>query len=111
MTATTATTVITPMMTPRSVRNERSLCAATARQATRRSSSPTISPSSGARAAPARGRGVVDLHLVPDAEHPEGLERSGDDLLPFLQPVDDLDGELRGDPGLHLPELHGAVLL
>src|ERR1035441_10212003 len=38
MTATTATTVITPMMTPRSVRNERSLCAVTAFQATRRSS-------------------------------------------------------------------------
>ena len=109
MTDTTATTVITPMMTPRSVRNDRSLWALMARQATRRSSPFSIE---GLRALLVpRDGAVVDLHPVADPEGAERAERPGDDLVPFLQPLDDLDLELGRDPGLHLPEVDLAVLV
>src|SRR5512141_94329 len=108
MTATTATTVMTPMMTPRSVRNERSLCAVTAFQATRRSS--PISISSSGLLAVRRGRGVVDLHAVPDLELPERLERARDDLVALREALEDLGLEVGVDPGLDLAELDGPRL-
>src|SRR5512144_213370 len=96
MTATTATTVITPMMTPRRVRNERSLCAVTAFQATR-SSSPTSIAASGLLLGVGGRRGVVHLDAVADSELPEGLERAGDDLFPFRETLEDLGLEVGAD--------------
>src|SRR5450830_806096 len=113
ITATTAMTVMTPMMTPRSVRNERSLCAVTAFQATRRSSPISMwcfSSSGFLRRVRPRGR-VVDLHPVPDLERAERLERPRDDLFPVRQTLDDLDLQVGADTGLDLPEVDGPVLL
>src|SRR5512140_129634 len=110
MTATTAMTVMTPMMTPRSVRNERSLCAVTAFQATRRSS-PTSMAVSGLLRGVRRGGRVVDFHAVADLELAERLERAGDDLLAVRDALDDFRLEVRVDPRLDLAELDRPVLL
>src|SRR5512141_125047 len=98
MTDTTATTVMTPMITPRSVRNERSLCAVTAFQATRRSS--PISIAASGLLLVARGRGVVDLHAVPDLELAERLERARHDLVALRETLDDLGLQVGVDSGL-----------
>src|SRR5450759_3292623 len=106
-------TVMTPMMTPRSVRNERSLCAVTAFQATRRSSPISMwcfSSSGFLRRVRPRGR-VVDLHPVPDLERTERLERPRDDLFAVRQALDDLHLQVGADTGLDLPEVDGPVLL
>src|SRR5450759_2076611 len=106
-------TVMTPMMTPRSVRNERSLCAVTAFPATRRSSPISMwcfSSSGFLRRVRPRDR-VVDLHPVPDLERAERLERPRDDLFPVRQTLDDLDLQVGADTGLDLPEVDGPVLL
>src|SRR5512143_368258 len=111
MTDTTATTVITPMMTPRSVRNERSLCAVTAFQATRRSSpiSTRVRPSRFLRGFGSRR--VVDLDPVSDLESAERLERPRDDLLAIREPLEDLGLQVGVDPGLDRPEIDDAALL
>src|ERR1035441_3163843 len=112
MTATTATTVMTPMMTPRSVRNERSLCAVTAFQATRRSSPISMSglSSSGFLFGVGTRRRVVDLDAVSDLERAERLERPRDDLLAVREPLEDLGLQVGADPGLDRPKIDGAVL-
>src|SRR5512143_476592 len=109
MTATTATTVMTPMMTPRSVRAERSLCAAIARHATRRSSPTSTGVLRLARLG--RGRGVVDLDPVADLQGPEGLEGARDDLVSLGEPFEHLDLQLGREPRLDLPEVDRPVLL
>src|SRR5690242_6381025 len=107
MTATTATTVITPMMTPRSVRNERSLWAAMARQATRRSSPTSICLL--LRLGALRGC-VLALDAVADLQRPERLERAGDDLLALGEAFEHLGLQVGVDAGLDLPEVDDAVL-
>src|SRR5271169_7093268 len=113
MTATTATTVMTPMMTPRSVRNERSLCAVIAFQATRTSSPISISgpSSSGFLFGVGTRRRVVDLDAVSDLEGAERLERPRDDLLAVRETLENLGLQFGADPGLDRPEIDGAVLL
>src|ERR1035437_3111836 len=106
-------TVMTPMMTPRSVRNERSLGAVTAFQATRRSSPISmwcLSSSGFLRRVRPRGR-VVDLDPIPDREGAERLERPRDDLFAVRQALDDLGLQVGADTGLDLPEVDGPVLL
>src|SRR5450759_3434717 len=113
MTATTATTVMTPMMTPRSVRNERSLCAVTAFQATRRSSPISMSglSSSGFLLGVGSRHRVVDLDAVPDLERAERLERPRDDFLAVREPLEDLGLQIGADARLDLPKVDRAVLL
>src|ERR1017187_3648825 len=113
MTATTATTVMTPMMTPRSVRNERSLCAVTAFHATRRSSPISISDLSSSEflLGVGTGRRVVDLDAISDLEGPQRLEGPRDDLLAVREPFENFGLEIGADPGLDRAKVDGAVLL
>src|SRR5687767_11245934 len=98
MMETTDTTVITPMITPRSVRKLRSLCVPRAEAAMRRVSMTVAScelPVASERLCSQRATGNSQLclrflllflllrHLRSILQLAQGLERAGDDLLPF----------------------------
>src|SRR5215813_13657888 len=108
MTETTETTVATPMITPRSVRNERSLLRRSAWNATARTSERGTSTRGGGRLRALLL--VLDLHLVPFFQRPDRLERAGDDLLPVGEPPGDLDLELPRETELDRQELCLPVL-
>src|SRR5512143_4375600 len=113
MTDRTETTVMTPMITPRRVRPDRSLC--------RRRASTTMGNSSRYRIA-GSGRagplGVERLLLLlghhRDAiavlDRPQGLEGTRDDLLTRLHAVPYLDRQLAGQARPDLREARLAVL-
>src|SRR6266540_1230749 len=98
MIETTETTVATPMMTPRSVRKDRSLLRRKACRATAKTSPKGMS---------ARGAGglrsllfLLDFHLVPLLQRPQRLEGTGHDLLAGSEPAGDLDFQFAGQPEL-----------
>src|SRR6266542_6191299 len=103
MIETTETTVATPMMTPRSVRKDRSLLRRRACSATAKTSPRDMS---------ARGAGglrslllVLDFHLVPLLQRAQRLEGAGHDLLAGRNPAGHLDLQLAGQAELHRQEL------
>src|ERR1700675_845752 len=107
MIETTETTVATPMMTPSSVRKDRSLLRRRACRATAKTSRSGMS---------ARGAGglralllLLDLHLVPLLQRPQRLEGAGHDLLAGRESVHDLDLQLAGQAELDRKELHFPV--
>src|SRR5262249_31836255 len=107
MTETTDTTVATPMITPRRVKNERSLLRRSAWNATAKTSE---------RGTSARGAGLrallllLDLDLVPFFQGPNRLEGAGDDLLPVGEPPRDLDLQLARQAELDRQEPRLPVL-
>src|SRR6202162_6292943 len=115
MTDTTPTTVATPMMTPRSVRNARILCLVNADEERRKSSTVLMSlPLRGGR----RGRPLllvpflllVHDDLVAFLDLAEDLEGPGHDVLPDGRAFLDFDHELAGQSRLDLLELELAAL-
>src|SRR5258706_9967001 len=113
MTETTPTTVATPMMTPRSVRNARILCRVRADEERRNSSTVRM------RISLRRGRSGRPLLLVSLFVHDdlvafldlaEDLERPGHDVLAHGRALLDLDHELAGEPRLHLLKLDLSAL-
>src|SRR5512144_499478 len=100
---TTETTVATPMMTPRSVRKDRSLLRRRACSATAKTSPRDIS---------ACGAGglrslllVLDFRLVPLLQHAQRLEGAGHDLLTGRNPAGHFDLQLAGQAELDRQEL------
>src|SRR5438128_6783506 len=104
MIETTETTVATPMMTPRSVRKDRSLLRRRACSATAKSSPRGIS---------ARRSGgaflLLHLHAIPLLQRPKRLEGTGHDLLAPGEPAGDLDLQLAGETQLDREELRLPV--
>src|SRR5258708_7657916 len=127
MMETTAMTVITPMITPSSVRKLRSLCAESAPAAMR-----SVSMRIGCRLSVVGGNSRAQCFLALSATrtcspHPilllrhllhlrsvldlaQRAERAGHDLLAFLCAADELDGAVAGEAGLDRLEFHRAVL-
>src|SRR5215208_563287 len=98
---TTETTVITPMITPSSVRKLRSLCVLSAAAAIRMVSKlPLLRPFL-----------LLLFHLRSVLDLAQRAERAGDDLLAFLQAGRDLDVRFAGEAGRHGYELHGAAVI
>src|ERR1700720_4638179 len=101
MTDTTPTTVATPMMTPRSVRNARILCRVSADEERRKSSTVLM------KASLRGGRPLLLLplflfvhdDLVAFLDLAENLERPGHDVLADGRALFHLDHELAGEPG------------
>src|SRR5262249_33167163 len=110
MIETTETTVITPMMTPRSVRNDRSLCRRSAATATAKRSAKLISPGRGRRSLARALRGFLDRHAVAFLERPQRLEGAGHDLAALFEALHDFDHELAADPGFDPQELNLRIL-
>src|SRR5262245_11463042 len=107
ITETTATTVITPMMTPRSVSPDRSLCCPIAWSEVRNSSRASM-PLGRARSAGLHRLLLLVAHrldLVPFLERPQRLEGAADHGLAVLQAVFDLDVEIPCQPRLDRREL------
>src|SRR5688500_6021070 len=116
MIETTATTVITPMMTPRSVRKLRSLCVLRAVAAMRMVSiagcrllalGKCRRPAPESRPPRAESRSgflllfLLLFHLRAVFDLAQCLEGACDDFLAFFQPGDDLDVALAGEARLH----------
>src|SRR5678815_5671433 len=99
ITATTPTSVDTPMMMPSRVRKLRSAWARMARSASRNSSPLDMS----ARRAALRLR-LLDLHQIARLDLAQSLEGTGDERLSALQTVEDLQRELAQETGLHFLE-------
>src|SRR6266404_8098015 len=107
MTDTTPTTVATPIMTARSVRNARILCRVRADEERRKSSTVRM------RVSLRRGRSgplllvalFVHDDLVAFLDLAEDLERPRHDVLAHGGALLDLDHELAGESRLHLLEL------
>src|SRR6266481_5399037 len=108
MIETTETTVATPMMTPRSVRKERSLWRRSACRSTARTSPSSISAGGAPGLRPLLL--LLDLDLVALLERPQRLERAGQDLLALREPARDLDLELAGQAELDGKELRFPLL-
>src|SRR5437764_14095049 len=107
MMETTEITVITPMMTPRSVRKLRSLLIVSAPAAMR-----IVSMSLTARGLRrAVLRILLFLHLRAVFDLAQRAERSRHDLLSFGNAAHDLDRVVAGEAGLHRRELHRAVAM
>src|SRR6476659_1962669 len=113
MTDTTPTTVATPMITPRSVRNARILCLVNAAEERRKSSTVLMDVTSGGR----RSGGplllvvfLVHQDLVAFLDLAQDLERSGHDFLADRRALLDLDHELPGEARLDLLEFELAAL-
>src|SRR5438128_1447982 len=120
----TETTVITPMITPSSVRKLRSLCVPRAVVAMRRVSMGCRDDGMSGRRDVERGSGylpssrllvILSLllfpHLSPVLQFAQRLERPGHDLLAFLEAGEDLDVALAGEAGGDGDELHRAILV
>src|SRR6478672_10489649 len=100
MTETTPTTVATPMITPSSVRNARSLWRVRADEETRKSSAVVMS--SGLLGLALLVAFLLDDDLVALLDLAEDLEGAGHDLRPRRGPGLGLDHQLARDPSLHL---------
>src|SRR5713226_5987308 len=104
MIETTETTVATPMMTPRSVRKDRSLLRRRACRATAKSSPKGMS---------ARGSGgaflLLHLHAIPLLQRPQRLEGAGHDFLAPREPAGDFDLQLACEAQLDGEELRLPV--
>src|ERR1051325_7377247 len=107
MTETTATTVITPMITPSSVRKLRRRWRRSASAAMR-----SVSMSALRLFLLLLFRLLLgDAHLLPVLDLPQRAERSGDDLRPFADAAGQLDLRLAGDARRHRDELHLQLLV
>src|SRR5262245_7218701 len=112
MTDTTATTVMTPITTPKSVSPERSLWLPRARNEVAKSSRRPMALGRAFRRPRLEGLLLLLAHRldpVPFLDGPERLEGAADDALAVLEAARDLDVQLAGEPGLDGHEVHLAA--
>src|SRR5450759_1657382 len=105
MIETTEITVMTPMITPSSVRKLRSLCVFRAAAAIRIVSigPPVLTL--------LRSVALLLFHLRAVLDLAQRAERAGHDLLTFFQAAFDLDVVVAGEAGLHGREFHLAAVV